>query len=85
MKTTPERHKICAEAARDAAENLEAGASNPALHRMGAHPLRGACAPGAAITGVSRGGRRACCRRPRRARLDRLATGSRHLAASVSV
>ena len=31
MKTTPERHKICAEAARDAAENLEAGARNPAL------------------------------------------------------
>lgn len=26
MKTTTERHKICAEAARDAAENLEAGA-----------------------------------------------------------
>lgn len=26
MKTTPERHKICAEAARDAAEKLEAGA-----------------------------------------------------------
>jgi len=28
---TTERHKICAEAARDAAENLEAGARNPAL------------------------------------------------------
>ncbi len=31
MQTTPERHKICAEAARDAAESLEAGARNPAL------------------------------------------------------
>lgn len=31
MKTTPERHKICAEAARRAAEDLEAGARNPAL------------------------------------------------------
>lgn len=31
MKTTPERHKICAEAAASAAESLEAGASNPAL------------------------------------------------------
>ena len=29
MQNTPERHKICAEAARDAAENLEAGARHP--------------------------------------------------------
>jgi len=31
MKTTTERHKICAEAAARAAESLEAGARNPAL------------------------------------------------------
>jgi hypothetical protein len=31
MQTTPERHKICAEAASRAAESLEAGARNPAL------------------------------------------------------
>ncbi len=31
MKTTTERHKICALGARDAAESLEAGARNPAL------------------------------------------------------
>jgi hypothetical protein len=29
MQNTTERHQICAEAARDAAENLEAGARNP--------------------------------------------------------